>query len=63
MNKFIHAIGQFSLIPILTFFFALQLQAQINPYQYTIEKRAVGKQGAVSSAHPLASAVGIEILK
>ena len=63
MNKFIHAIGQFSLIPILTFFFALQLQAQINPYHYTIEKRAVGKQGAVSSAHPLASAVGIEILK
>jgi len=63
MNKFIHAIGQFSLIPILTFFYALQLQAQINPYHYTIEKRAVGKQGAVSSAHPLASAVGIEILK
>lgn len=63
MKKFIHSIGQFSLIPILTFLFALQLQAQINPYQYTIEKRAIGKQGAVSSAHPLASAVGIEILK
>ena len=63
MKKFIQSIGQFSLLPILIFLFALQLQAQINPYQYTIEKRAIGKQGAVSSAHPLASAVGIEILK
>lgn len=63
MKKFIHSLGQFSLLPILTIFFALHLQAQINPYQYTIEKRAVGNQGAVSSAHPLASAVGLEILK
>ena len=40
-----------------------QVTAQINPYQYTIEKRAVGQKGAVSSAHPIASAVGVEILK
>ena len=37
--------------------------AQINPYQYRISKTAEGKKGAVSSAHPLASLVGIEILK
>lgn len=35
----------------------------INPYQYSIEKKAIGKNGAVSSAHPLASMVGLEILK
>jgi gamma-glutamyltranspeptidase/glutathione hydrolase len=63
MKKYIYSIGQFSLLPILTFLFVLHLEAQINPYQYSIEKRAVGKLGAVSSAHPLASAVGIEILK
>jgi gamma-glutamyltranspeptidase / glutathione hydrolase len=37
--------------------------AQINPYQYTINKMANGSKGAVSSAHPLASQVGLEILK
>lgn len=37
--------------------------AQINPYQYTINKIANGSKGAVSSAHPLASQVGLEILK
>ena len=37
--------------------------AQINPYQYTINKMANGNKGAVSSAHPLASQVGLEILK
>ena len=63
MKKYIYSTGQFSLLPILTFLFVLHLEAQINPYQYSIEKRAVGKLGAVSSAHPLASAVGIEILK
>ncbi|MFN5376822.1 MAG: gamma-glutamyltransferase [Chitinophagaceae bacterium] len=63
MKKYIYSIGQFSLLTILTFLFVLHLEAQVNPYQYSIEKRAVGKQGAVSSAHPIASAVGIEILK
>lgn len=35
----------------------------LNPYQYSITKRAVVKNGAVVSAHPLASKVGLEILK
>ena len=49
-------------------FLSAALQAQeknlgFNPYKYTIEKKAIGKHGAVSSAHPLASMVGLEILK
>jgi gamma-glutamyltranspeptidase/glutathione hydrolase len=39
------------------------VQAQVDPFHYTISKRAVGTTGAVSSAHPLASQVGVEILK
>ena len=35
----------------------------INPYQYSIQKKAVVENGAVVSAHPLASKVGVEILK
>ena len=35
----------------------------INPYEYSITKKAVGKNGAVVSAHPLASKTGVEILK
>jgi gamma-glutamyltranspeptidase/glutathione hydrolase len=35
----------------------------INPYQYSITKKVLAKNGAVVSAHPLASKVGIEILK
>ncbi|MBX2921438.1 MAG: gamma-glutamyltransferase [Chitinophagaceae bacterium] len=34
-----------------------------NPYQYTIQKSFTGSNGAVVSAHPLASKVGVEILK
>ena len=36
---------------------------QITPYKYGISKQATGSQGAVSSAHPLASMAGLEILK
>lgn len=36
---------------------------EINPYQFTVVKRAVFKQAAVSSAHPLASMVGATIMK
>lgn len=39
------------------------VSAQIDPYHYTISKRAVGTTGAVASAHPIASQVGVEILK
>jgi gamma-glutamyltranspeptidase/glutathione hydrolase len=35
----------------------------VNPYQFTIQKKIVCENGAVVSAHPLASQVGIEILK
>lgn len=35
----------------------------INPYQYNGSKKVVAENGAVVSAHPLASKVGVEILK
>lgn len=37
--------------------------SNINPYQYSSSKRVVAEKGAVVSAHPLASKVGVEILK
>ncbi len=37
--------------------------ASYNPYSYQIQKQAIGSKGAVASAHPLSSAVGLEILK
>lgn len=36
---------------------------QIQPYNYSVQKSVVAKNGAVVSAHPLASKVGVEILK
>src|SRR5438045_6730337 len=35
----------------------------INPYQYSIQKKIICENGAVVSAHSLASRVGVEILK
>jgi gamma-glutamyltranspeptidase/glutathione hydrolase len=35
----------------------------INPFQFSIQKKVVCQNGAVVSAHPLASKVGVEILK
>ena len=35
----------------------------IDPYQYNIQKKILAENGAVVSAHPLASKVGVEILK
>jgi gamma-glutamyltranspeptidase/glutathione hydrolase len=35
----------------------------INPYGYTIQKKVTGSNGAVASAHPLASETGIAIMK
>ncbi len=35
----------------------------INPYEYTISKKVIAENGAVVSAHPLASKAGIEILR
>ncbi|HYE56216.1 MAG TPA: gamma-glutamyltransferase, partial [Chitinophagaceae bacterium] len=36
---------------------------KINPYQYSIQKKVECSNGAVVSAHPLASQVGLSILK
>jgi gamma-glutamyltranspeptidase/glutathione hydrolase len=44
-------------------FFVLQSTAQINPYNYHSQKKVVSTNGAVVSAHPLASKVGVAILK
>src|SRR3954465_11260226 len=35
----------------------------IDPYQYSTNKKTTGKKGIVVSAHPLASKIGIEIMK
>lgn len=35
----------------------------IDPFNYSIQKKIVAQNGAVVSAHPLASKVGVEILK
>lgn len=35
----------------------------INPYQFTTNKKTVANKGAVVSAHPLASKVGVAIMK
>ncbi len=42
---------------------AVQLSAQINPYKYNIQKKVDCTNGAVVSAHPLASKVGVDIMK
>ena len=35
----------------------------VNPYEYTIHKKVTGVNGAVVSAHPLASETGVSIMK
>jgi len=42
---------------------ALQSKAQVNPDAYHIQKKLTARKGAVVSAHPLASQVGVQILK
>lgn len=37
--------------------------AGLDPYQYSIQKKVIAENGAVVSAHPLASIAGLEILK
>lgn len=44
-------------------FFTLFTGAQIQPYRYNSVKKVVAQKGAVVSAHPLASAVGLQILQ
>ena len=48
---------------IILIFIALQSKAQINPYNYRLQKKVIATKGAVVSAHPLASKVGLQILK
>lgn len=58
-----------SLLFILLFLFACQPAKKIistnnvNPYTYTTNKTATGTHGAVASAHPLASEVGVAIMR
>jgi gamma-glutamyltranspeptidase/glutathione hydrolase len=35
----------------------------IDPYKYSVQKKIIAENGAVVSAHPLASKIGVEILK
>jgi gamma-glutamyltranspeptidase/glutathione hydrolase len=39
------------------------LKKQIDPYQYEINKKVIATNGAIASAHPLASKVGLMIMK
>ena len=39
------------------------LKNQVDPYQYEINKKVVASNGAIASAHPLASKVGLMIMK
>ncbi len=48
---------------LLLFFYSLSLNAQVNPYQYSIQKKVECTNGAVVCAHPLAAKVGLNILK
>ena len=50
-------------LSVLFLLVALQGNAQINPYKYHSQKKVVVANGAVVSAHPLASHVGVQILK
>jgi gamma-glutamyltranspeptidase/glutathione hydrolase len=52
-----------SLLLVLFFPSLIIAQSKINPYQYTIQKKIECTNGAVVSAHPLASKVGANILK
>jgi gamma-glutamyltranspeptidase / glutathione hydrolase len=51
------------LLVTLAYFLMLQCTAQINPYNYQSQKKITCTGGAVVSAHPLASKVGVAILK
>ncbi len=51
------------LIALLQYIFILQCTAQINPYNYHSQKKVTVQNGAVVSAHPLASKAGVQILQ
>lgn len=58
-QKFLGA-GSISLLLSLTSFSQAQ---QVTPFNYTVQKNITCSKGAVVSAHPLASMVGVDILK
>jgi gamma-glutamyltranspeptidase/glutathione hydrolase len=51
------------LLVFLCFFSAAGIAAQVNPYQYSVEKKVECTNGAVVSAHPMASKVGVMVMK
>ncbi len=51
------------IISVLFYCLVVQCTAQINAYQYHSQKKVSAAKGAVVSAHPLASKVGIDVLK
>lgn len=60
-----HVVSKF-LIYVFTFLPVASLHAQnvtADPYHYQIKKYIQCKNGAVVSAHPLASEVGLQMLK
>jgi gamma-glutamyltranspeptidase / glutathione hydrolase len=57
-----------TIITFLAFFYSCSTPRSsglqnINPYEYSVQKRVVAQKGSVASAHPLASKVGVEIMK
>ena len=52
-----------SILTILFYGIVVQCTAQFNPYNYHSQKKLTSKNGAVVSAHPLASKIGRDILK
>lgn len=51
------------LVVLLLLIVSLPSIAQYDPYKYTIEKKTSGGKAAVVSAHPLASKVGVAVMK
>lgn len=58
----------FAVLPLFILLFACKTSKKnsslsFDPYEYSIQKKVIADNGAVVSAHPLASKVGVEILK
>ncbi|HEX2607130.1 MAG TPA: gamma-glutamyltransferase, partial [Flavisolibacter sp.] len=62
MKRFIYLLPALMLVQCHTSRKSLKDQA-IDPFAYTITKKVVAAKGAVVSAHPLASAIGIAVMK